>query len=61
MNLTVLDDVEPSIDDASINLKGVLTIKGEYPETDGATVVFKMEYFMEGKSWKCVGIDVKIK
>ncbi len=50
MNLTVLDDLEPSIHDASINLKGVLTIKGEYPETDDATVVFKMEYFMEGKS-----------
>jgi hypothetical protein len=50
MNLTVLDNLEPSIHDASINLKGVLTIKGEYPETDGATVVFKMEYFMEGKS-----------
>ena len=61
MNLTVLDDVEPSIADASIDLRGVLTIKGEYPETDGATVFFKIEYIMEGKSWKCVGIDVDIK
>lgn len=61
MDLTILDNLEPSIEDGvKLDEKGWIAIKGHYP-TKPSKVYFEQEYANENGIWKLTAFNISVK
>lgn len=54
-----ISKLRPLIDNATVNEKGVLTLRGHYPITP-SPVYFSQQYIYEGIDWKLLGIFLQV-